>query len=160
MIFNLFTTAKVAAYPNEEAHNEIRAIMARSERISTYFSVDKNGIFIANIETKTTEKFVYQLNDGSFKWLLGYLKSGESDDTGVDPKTPRKFEGMTPDALRTELLKGFIEKKVGIIKTVPAFRDRPGRLTAHANLKYGIVGFYTERNSDLEDFMREHKLIG
>ena len=154
LIINEPTVAK-AAYPNEKAHKELITMMNRKEAITLYFSRDSYGFVTAVVESRTTEKFSYQLSQAGLDMLIGYLVYGTIDDKDVDPTAPFKVEdGVTPDAIRFDMLKSFLKSKLGVMKTIPAFRDKPDRLTVSAKLKHGTVIFYLERTPEAEGLLR------
>ena len=109
--------ATVEVYNNAEAHKEVRAMMARGERMAMFFALDKYGCETVRIESRTTQRFTYQLM-------------------------------------------AFVNANVGNFQTRPAFLDRPGRLTTTATFKHGSIQFFTERDTEIENFLQEHKLIG
>lgn len=135
-------------------------MMARGERMVMFFAIDKYGCETVRIESRTTQRFTYQLNQNALNWLLGYLTSGITDDCEVDPSTPVKASETSDDSFRKNMLKAFVNAKVGNFQTRPAFLDRPGRLTTTATFKHGSIQFFTERDTEIENFLQEHKLIG
>lgn len=147
-------------YNNVEAHKEVRAMMARGERVSMFFAIDKYGCETVRIESRTTQRFTYQLNQNSLNWLIGYLTAGTTDDCEVDPSTPVKTTETSGDSFRKNMLMAFVNAKVGNFQTLPAFLDRPGRLTTTATFKHGSILFFMERDEEIEKFLQEHRLIG
>ena len=147
-------------YNNVEAHKEVRAMMARGERVSMFFAIDKYSCETVRIESRTTQRFTYQLNQNSLNWLIGYLTEGTTDDCEVDPSTPVKTTETNSDSFRKNMLMAFVKAKVGNFQTLPAFLDRPGRLTTTATFKHGSILFFMERDEEIENFLQEHRLIG
>lgn len=152
--------ATVEVYNNVEAHKEIRAMMARGERMAMFFALDKYGYETVRIESRTTQRFTYQLSQDSLNWLLGYLANGTTEDCGVDPTAPVKTSETSDDSFRKNMLMAFVNANMGNFQTRPAFLDRPGRLTTTASFKHGSIQFFTERDAEIENFLQEHKLIG
>lgn len=152
--------ATTEVYNNAEAHKEVRAMMARGERMAMFFALDKYGCETVRIESRTTQRFTYQLNQNSLNWLLGYLANGTTEDCDVDPSAPVKTSETSDDSFRKAMLMAFVNAKVGNFQTRPAFLDRPGRLTTTATFKHGSIQFFTERDEEIENFLQEHKLIG
>lgn len=153
-------SATVEVYNNAEAHKEVRAMMARGERMAMFFTLDKYGCEAVRIESRTTQRFTYQLNQDSLNWLLGYLTNGTMDDCNVDPSAPVKTSETSNDIFRKNMLMAFVNAGVGNFQTLPAFLDRPGRLTTTATFKHGSIQFFTERDIEIENFLQDHKLIG
>lgn len=152
--------AATEVYNNLEAHNEVRAMMARGERMVMFFAIDKYGYETVRIESRTTQRFTYQLSQQGLNWILGYLMNGTIEDSEVNPNNPTKTNETTDDSFRKNMLMEFVNAKIGNFQTLPAFLDRPGRLTTTATFKHGTIQFFTERDAEIEEFMQDHKLIG
>lgn len=148
-----------AEYNNNEAHNELKAIMNRHERISISFSIDKDGYEIVYAESKTTAWFKYRLNAESFAWIMRYLTSGETEDFNVKPMELAKTEYENPDAFKSDMLKMFVENKLGNLQFTPEIRDRSGKLSAIASFRHGIVSFRVERTEEMTEYLRDNGLI-
>lgn len=156
-ISNLLISAPT--YDNKGAHEQLKGMMARKERLSIYFSIDNAGYEFAKIESKTVSGFKYRLNQESFDWIMGYLIHGKTDNDKVNPIDLQQAEDTDPDLLRTNIMKQFIEAGLGQFQVAPAFLDRSGRLTATARFSYGTIKFFTVRDEDIESFLKEHSLI-
>lgn len=148
-----------AEYNNNEDHNELKAIMNRHERISISFSIDKDGYEIVYAESKTTAWFKYRLNAESFAWIMRYLTSGETEDFNVKPMELAKTEYENPDAFKSDMLKMFVENKLGNLQFTPEIRDRSGKLSAIASFRHGIVSFRVERTEEMTEYLRDNGLI-
>ena len=148
-----------AEYNNTEAHNELKAIMNRNERINISFGIDNDGYEIVYAESKTTAWFKYRLNAESFAWIMRYLTSGEIEDFKVKPMELVKSEYVNPDTFKAEMLKMFVENKLGNIQFTPEIRDRSGKLSAIASFRHGIISFRVERTEDLTEYLRDNGLI-
>jgi len=146
-------------YPNTEAHNELKAMMNRNERIMLSFGIDRYGFEVVYPQSKTTEWFGYQLNPQNFQWLMGYLTEGKTEDFNLDPMKLEKSEYSDANTFRVEMLKMFIENKIGNLQFTPAIRDRSGKLSAVASFRYGIISFRVERTEELCDYLRDKNLI-
>lgn len=146
-------------YDNKGAHEQLKGMMARKERLSIYFSIDNAGYEFAKIESKTVSGFKYRLNQESFDWIMGYLTQGKTDNDKVDPTNIKQSEETDPDLLRANIMKQFIEAGLGQFQVTPAFLDRLSRLTATARFSYGTIKFFTVRDEDIESFLKEHSLI-
>lgn len=160
MAFNLDanpTTEEI--YNNVEAHKDIRAMMSRGERLAMFFAIDKYGYATVRIESKTTRRFTYQLNPNSFKWLVKYLMFGKAEDYEVDPSAPVKSSHANSYMFRRNMLIAFVKTNIGNFQTLPAVLDRPGKLTTTVTFKHGSILFFTERDDEIENFLRKHKLI-
>ena len=146
-------------YPNTEAHAELKAMMNRNERINISFGIDKEGYEILYAESKTTAWFKYRLNAESFAWIMRYLANGETEDFNVKPMELTKSEYENPDTFKAEMLKMFVENKLGNIQFVPEIRDRSGKISAIASFRHGIVSFRVERTEEMTEYLRDKGLI-
>lgn len=146
-------------YPNTEAHNELKAMMNRGERIILSFGIDRFGYEVVYLQSKTTEWFGYQLNPQNFQWLMGYLKEGKTEDFSLDPMQLEKSDYSDANTFKTEMLKMFVENKLGNIQFTPQLRDRSGKLSAVASFRHGIISFRVERTEELCEYLLDKGLI-
>lgn len=146
-------------YPNTEAHAELKAMMNRGERVNLSFGIDRFGFEVAYPHSKTTDWFGYQLNPESMAWILRYLTNGEMEDFNVNPTEVVKSEYATKNDFLTDILKMFVENKLGNIQFTPEIRDRSGKISAIASFRHGIVSFRVERTEEMCDYLRERGLI-
>lgn len=149
----------VNQYNNEEAHAELKSMMERGERLSLYFTIDNYGMEAICVESKTTSRFVYQLNTKSFTWLMKYLTNKETEDFEVNPTNIKKSEIEDANQFREEMLILFINGEIGRIQFTPEFRDRTGKLSATASFPYGQIFFFMERDKELVEYLRAKNLI-
>ena len=147
--FNEVKINNVNQYNNEEAHAELKSMMERGERLSLYFTIDNYGMEAICVESKTTSRFVYQLNTKSFTWLMKYLTNKDTEDFEVNPTNIKKSEIEDANQFREEMLILFINGEIGRIQFTPEFRDRTGKLSATASFPYGQIFFFMERDKEL-----------
>lgn len=147
------------AYPNTEAHAELKAMMMRGERVNLSFGIDRLGYEVAYPQSKTTDWFSYQLNPGNMAWILRYLTNGETEDFNVKPTELVKSEYATKNEFIADMLKMFVDNKLGNIQFTPQLRDRSGKISAIASFRHGLVSFRVERTDEMCDYLRERGLI-
>lgn len=147
------------AYPNTEAHAELKAMMMRGERVNLSFGIDRLGYEVAYPQSKTTDWFSYQLNPENMAWILRYLTNGEIEDFNVNPAEVVKSEYATKNEFIADMLKMFVENKLGNIQFTPQLRDRSGKISAIASFRCGLVSFRVERTDEMCDYFRERGLI-
>lgn len=92
-------------------------------------------------------------------WILRYLTNGEMEDFNVNPTEVVKSEYATKNDFLTDILKMFVENKLGNIQFTPQLRDRSGKISAIASFRHGIVSFRVERTDEMCDYLRERGLI-
>lgn len=148
-----------SAYPNTEAHAELKAMMNRGERVNLSFGIDRFGFEVAYPQSKTTDWFGYQLNPESMAWILRYLTNGETEDFNVNPTEVVKSEYATKNEFIADMLKMFVENKLGNIQFTPQLRDRSGKISAIVSFRHGIVSFRVERTDEMCAYLRERGLI-
>jgi hypothetical protein len=146
-------------YPNTEAHAELKAMMNRGERVNFSFGIDRFGFEVAYPQSQTTDWFGYQLNPESMAWILRYLTNGETEDFNVNPAEVVKSEYATKNAFVADMLKMFVENKLGNIQFTPQLRDRSGKISAIASFRHGIVSFRVERTEQMVEYLRDKGLI-
>ena len=134
-------------------------MMERGERLSLYFTIDNYGMEAICVESKTTSRFVYQLNTKSFTWLMKYLTNKDTEDFEVNPTNIKKSEIEDANQFREEMLILFINGEIGRIQFTPEFRDRTGKLSATASFPYGQIFFFMERDKELVEYLRAKNLI-
>lgn len=118
------------AYPNAEAYAELKAMMNRGEKVNLSFGIDRFGFEVAYPQSKTTDWFGYQLNPESMAWILRYLTNGETEDFKLNPAEVTKSEYTSKNEFVSDLLKMFVENKLGNIQFTPEIRDRSGKISA------------------------------
>lgn len=146
-------------YPNTEAHAELKAMMMRGERVNLSFGIDRIGYEVAYPQSKTTDWFGYQLNPESMAWILRYLTNGEIEDFNVKPNDVVKSEYTTKNEFVADMLKMFVENRLGNIQFTPQLRDRSGKISAIVSFRHGLVSFRVERTDEMCDYLRERGLI-
>lgn len=148
-----------SVYPNAEAHAELKAMMNRGERVNLSFGIDRFGFEVAYPQSKTTDWFGYQLNPESMAWILRYLTNGEIEDFNVNPTEVVKSEYATKNEFIADMLKMFVENKLGNIQFTPQLRDRSGKISAIASFRHGLVSFRVERTEEMTEYLRDKSLI-
>ena len=124
-----------------------------------FLCIDHNGYESLRIESSTTKRFTYQLTQEGLDWVLGYLTKGIVEDNSLDPTPSAKSDETNDNDFRKKMLMAFVEANVGNFQTLPAFLDRPGRLTTTASFRNGSIIFFLDRDDEIEGFLRDRKMI-
>ena len=132
-------------YNNVAAHEELKSMMSRFDRLNIFFDIDEDGYEVIKVE--------------STNWLMTYLSTGKSEDFGVEPSEVQKSDQTNGNEYRKNMLKLFVESKAVNIQFTPEFRDRRGQLTAVANFKFGNIFFFVNRDEDIVSYLQEKALI-
>ena len=69
-----------SAYDNEAAHRQVKLLMMQSRQLDIL--VEEEEVLISS---QGITGLRYLLNDDSWKWILGYLQTGDYEDFGVFP---------------------------------------------------------------------------
>ena len=77
---------------------------------------------------------------------MGYLKEGKTEDFSLEPMQLEKSEYADTNTFKTEMLKMFVENKLGNIQFTPQLRD-------------GLVSFRVERTEEMTEYLRDKGLI-
>lgn len=156
---NIITTSKREPYNNVAAHEELKSMMSRFDRLNIFFDIDEYGYEVVKVESTYVKRFAYQLNDASANWLMAYLSTGKDEDFGIEPSEAQKSDQTNGYEYRKNMLKSFVETKAVNIQFTPEFRDRRGQLTAVANFKFGNIFFFINRDEDIVSYLQEKGLI-
>lgn len=146
-------------YNNMAAHEELKVMMLRFDRLNMFFDIDEDGYEVVKVESVCVKRFAYQLKEESVNWLLTYLSTGKSEDFGVEPSDVQKSDQTNGNEYRKNMLKYFRESKAVNLQFTPEFRDRRGQLTAVANFKFGNIFFFVNRDEDIVSYLQEKGLI-
>ena len=68
------------AYDNETAHREVKLLMMQHKQLD--IKVENEEVWISS---QGVTGLRYLVNDDSWKWILGYLQTGDYEDFGVFP---------------------------------------------------------------------------
>ena len=78
---------KLSNYGNSDAHNQIKKLMLRGEKLTIgFFNEDITNYSCAWIESKTVSAFKYVIfKEDNVYWLMNYLINGEVEDIDAKP---------------------------------------------------------------------------
>ena len=89
---NIITASNREPYNNVAAHEELKSMMSRFDRLNIFFDIDEDGYEVIKVESTYVKRFAYQLNYKSANWLMTYLSTGKSEDFGVEPSEVQKSD--------------------------------------------------------------------
>lgn len=158
MKYDLTISETKAAYDNKGAHNQLKSMMARRERLVLNFGIDTSGYYYAMIESKTISKFIYRVNNLGFTCLFNYIQHGKCDLSNTDPLILTKSKGKNTDQIRTDLMATLIKYHKGRFQFMPSFLDKPDTLTATARFPYGSIIFKIPRTDEIINLLDTNKL--
>ncbi len=98
---NIITASNREPYNNVAAHEELKSMMSRFDRLNIFFDIDEDGYEVIKVESTYVKRFAYQLNDESANWLMTYLSTGKSEDFWkIQCKLPPKTKRFCPLVLK------------------------------------------------------------
>lgn len=145
---------KQQQYDNNGAHAEVMKMMKRGDKLSVKFGTTKTQHPFARVESKTVDKFKYELDAERAKNLIHYMMTGEVSDYAGDPMQSDTLEA--DEDYQWEVMKQFIENGQSL-QYVPLFREYPDNISAKKAMFKGTVFFRIPRTSENLDYLREHQ---
>ena len=149
---------KLYNYGNTEAHNTIKKLMLRGEKLNIgFFNEAITNNACAWIESKSISASKYIIFEDNFNWLMNYLINGETED--IDAK-PFGIEGLEENEgdFQLDVLKAFIKNEIAL-QFVPLSLDRSEFVSAISTFNHGKVMFKVKRTRELLKYLREHDIL-
>ena len=137
------------AYDNETAHREVKLLMMQHKQLD--IKVENEEIWISS---QGVTGLRYLLNDDSWKWILGYLQTGEYEDFGVFPSA---VSHIVNDGYKENKVKGLVEQGCNILP-VSFHRETEAYISLRAFFKFGKLFFRIRRTDDFINYLIEQKL--
>ena len=141
---------KLSNYGNSDAHNQIKKLMLRGEKLTIgFFNEDITNYSCAWIESKTVSAFKYVIfKEDNVYWLMNYLINGEVED--IDAK---------PFGIQGEIE---TEEDFQLCMTVqfsPLPRDGSGFVRAISAFDNGKVIFKLKKTDELLEYLKARDFI-
>ena len=137
------------AYDNETAHREVKLLMMQHKQLD--IKVENEEVWISS---QGVTGLRYLLNDDSWKWILGYLQTGEYEDFGVFPSA---VSHIVIDGYKESKVKGLVEQGCNILP-VSFHRETEAYISLRAFFKFGKLFFRIRRTDDFINYLIEQKL--
>ena len=137
------------AYDNETAHREVKLLMMQHKQLD--IKVENEEVWISS---QGVTGLRYLLNDDSWKWILGYLQTGEYEDFGV---LPSAVSHIVNDGYKENKVKGLVEQGCNILP-VSFHRETEAYISLRAFFKFGKLFFRIRRTDDFINYLIEQKL--
>lgn len=146
-------------YDNSAAHNLLKQIMLKQQRITITFKLDEYNFFATDIESRNIEKFSYQISGQALIALVNYIYQGELQLQDVDPTDPLFEDGdNTSNEVNKQVLKILLDN--GYTPHIrPSFIDIGNRLTATFKGAYGSIILHMDRDNDTAKWLEENSLL-
>lgn len=137
------------AYDNETAHREVKLLMMQHKQLD--IKVENEEVWISS---QGVTGLRYLLNDDSWKWILGYLQTGEYEDFGVFPSA---VSHIVNDGYKESKVKGLVDQGCNILP-VSFHRETEAYISLRAFFKFGKLFFRIRRTDDFINYLIEQKL--
>lgn len=137
------------AYDNETAHREVKLLMMQHKQLD--IKVENEEVWISS---QGVTGLRYLLNDDSWKWILGYLQTGDYEDFGVFPSA---VSHIINDGYKESKAKGLVEQGCNILP-VSFHRETEAYISLRAFFKFGKLFFRIRRTDDFINYLIEQKL--
>lgn len=147
-------SSSAVTYDNAGAYQTLQEMMKRNEKLSVRFSMTKESVPCAWIESSHVAGFRYLLKEESFAGIMQYLNDGTVTDFDSDPMSYEPLSEGSED-FQVQTLKAFVESGKTIQYT-PAFRESPNYITGSYNRFKGTIFFRLRRDEMLVEYLRDN----
>jgi hypothetical protein len=136
------------AYDNEVAHRQVKLLMRQGKLLN--IRIDNEAF----ISCQGVSGLRYQLNEGSWQWILNYLEKGDYEDFGVFPSDISQF---TFEKSQEDKVKTLISQKYNIAR-IPFLRETQAYVKLRGLFKHGKLFFSIRRSDEFMDYLHKHGL--
>jgi hypothetical protein len=136
------------AYDNEAAHRQVKLLMRQGKQLNV--RIDDEAL----ISCQGVTGLRYQLNEGSWRWLLNYLQTGDYEDFGVFPSDIPRF-GFEDS--QESMVKQLVDEKCNIA-CIPFLRETQAFVKLRGLFKFGKLFFSIRRSDEFMDYLNENGL--
>lgn len=137
------------AYDNEAVHRQVKLLMLQRKRL--HILVHAEEVYIS---CQRLTGLRYLLNNNSWKWILGYLQTGDFEDFGVFPS---KVSHLANENFKEIKVRELIEQGRNVL-TIPFHRETEAVISLRVLFKYGKLYFNIRRTDDFIDYLIDKKL--
>ena len=140
---------KFPTYDNETAHHEVKLQMIQGKQL--HIRVEEEEVWIS---CQGVTGLRYLLNNDSWKWILGYLQTGDYEDFGVFPSAVSHivYDGYKESKVRE------LHEQGCKIDVIPFHRETEAYISLIATFKYGKLFFSIRRSDEFINYLIEQKL--
>ena len=138
-----------SAYDNEAAHRQVKLLMIQRKQL--YIRVEDEEVWIS---CQGVTGLRYLLNDDSWKWILGYLQTGEYEDFGVNPSA---VSSVVMEGYQENKAKELIDQGCNIIP-IGFHRETEAYINMRVFFNYGKLYFSIRRTDEFTDYLIDKKL--
>lgn len=132
------------AYDNEAAHHQVKLLMMQGKELQILVKDEEVEIGCHGITGLR-----YLLNDNSWKWILGYLQTGDYEDFGVFPSAVAR---IAKEGDKEKKVKELIEQGHNVLP-VRFRRETDAVISLRVIFKFGKMFFYIRRTDKFFDYL-------
>lgn len=137
------------AYDNEAAHRELKLLMMQHKQL--HIRVEDEEV---SVSSQGVTGLRYLLNDDNWKWILGYLKTGDYEDFGVFPSAVSLIVG---NGFKEIKIKELVDQGYNVVP-IPFHRETEAYIRLRVLFKYGKLFFGIRRSDEFINYLIEQKL--
>lgn len=135
------------AYDNEAAHRQVKLLMIQGKEL--HIRVENEEV---EIGCQGVTGLRYLLNDDSWKWILGYLQTGDYEDFGIFPSAVAR---MAKEGDKEKKVKELIEQDYNVLP-VRFRRETDAVISLRVIFKFGKLFFNIRRTDMFIDYLITH----
>ncbi|MBP3843569.1 MAG: hypothetical protein J6E48_00290 [Prevotella sp.] len=132
------------AYDNEAVHRQVKLLMMQGKELQILVKEEEVEIGCQGITGLR-----YLLNDNSWKWILGYLQTGDYEDFGVFPSAVAR---IAKEGDKEKKVKELIEQGYNVLP-VRFRRETDAVISLRVIFKFGKMFFYIRRTDKFVDYL-------
>ena len=136
-------------YDNEAAHRELKLLMMQHKQL--HIRVEDEEV---SVSSQGVTGLRYLLNDDNWKWILGYLKTGDYEDFGVFPSAVSLIVG---NGFKEIKIKELVDQGYNVVP-IPFHRETEAYIRLQVLFKYGKLFFGIRRSDEFINYLIEQKL--
>lgn len=150
------TTPQSNSYKNDLALKDVLKMMKRGEKITMKFVLDDYGYESVLLESPRVDKFILQLSDELYSFLLKYILKGEIMDpvpSGTDGLILSKdanSNDFAEEILRRMIIFG---EDIRYMHIIPEIADVTDSLTVTFTYPFGIIVFRIKRSRNIMEVL-------
>lgn len=133
---------------NIEIHNQLKQLMEQGKKLTIQLDDEP----CAWISTYRVTSLRYSVNNESWRWLLNYLKTGNSDDFGINPNDLPPLPNFQEKVLR-ELINSH-----ECVARIPFLRETTAYISLVGIFKFGKVTFRIKRTNEFVEYLYEKQI--
>ena len=148
-LFMIMKQIKFPTYDNEVAHRQVKLLMMQRKQL--YIRVEDEEVLIS---CQGVTGLRYLLNDNSWKWILGYLQTGDYEDFGVFPSAVSLIveKGVKESKIRELVDQGYN------VAPIPFHRETEVYIRLRVLFKSGKLILDIRRSDEFINYLIEKKL--